>query len=94
MVKFLSEQHGNSEKAIQEILFSNHPIFQQLRQVTRTPYRILFYNHSELETWLKCLQKAGTTEGMRSGLGTLNPAGAETICCSNVAERYSTKRGS
>ena len=53
MVKFLSEQHGNSEKAIQEILFSNHPIFQQLREVTRTPYRILFYNHSELETWLK-----------------------------------------
>lgn len=43
MVKFLSEQHGNSEKAIQEILFSNHPIFQQLREVTRTPYRILFY---------------------------------------------------
>jgi hypothetical protein len=53
MVKFLSEQHGTSDKALQEILLSNHPIFQQLRALTNTPYRILFYNHGELDTWLK-----------------------------------------
>lgn len=53
MVKLLAEQRGTSESALQEILFSNHPIFQQLREVTRTPYRLLFYNHTELETWLK-----------------------------------------
>jgi len=53
MVKFLSEQHGTSNTALEEILFSNHPIFQQLREVTQTPYRLLFYNHAEMETWLK-----------------------------------------
>jgi hypothetical protein len=53
MVRFLSEQHGSSEKALQDILLSNHPIFQQLRAVTGTPYRIIFYTRGELETWLK-----------------------------------------
>jgi len=53
MVKFLSEQHGTSDKALQEILLSNHPIFQKLRNLTNTPYRFLFYNRAELDTWLK-----------------------------------------
>jgi hypothetical protein len=33
------------------ILLSNHPIFQQRRVVTFTPYRIFFSNHRELELW-------------------------------------------
>jgi hypothetical protein len=53
MVKFLSEQYGSSEKALQDILLSNHPMFQQLRAVTSTDYRIFFSNHRELELWLR-----------------------------------------
>jgi hypothetical protein len=53
LVKFLTEERRNKDQAIQEILLTNHPAFQRLRNVTSVPYRVFFTNRSELNEWLK-----------------------------------------
>ncbi|MCR8659327.1 DUF4062 domain-containing protein [Paenibacillus endoradicis] len=58
LVNFLTEERKNSDTAIKEILLSNHPVFQRLRDVTNTSYRIFFTNTEELEQWLKARQFA------------------------------------
>lgn len=52
LVKFLTEEKSKGDKAIQEILFSNHPIFDSIRTATRNKYRIYFTNINELDEWL------------------------------------------
>jgi hypothetical protein len=53
LVVFLTEERRSQDQAIQDILLSNHPAFQQLRSLTGTPYRVFFTNHRELAAWLK-----------------------------------------
>lgn len=52
LVNFLTEERKNSDSTIKEILLSNHPIFQKLREVTKTTYRIFFTTKEEMELWL------------------------------------------
>ena len=52
LVRFLTEERKNRDKAIQNILLSNHPAFARLRTLTRTPYRVFFSNKSEMDAWL------------------------------------------
>lgn len=52
LVKFLTEEKSNSNQAIQEILFSNHPIFDSIKSATKNKYRIYFTNINEFEEWL------------------------------------------
>lgn len=56
LVNFLTEERKSSDSAIKEILLSNHPVFQRLKDYTKTPYRIFFTNKEELELWLKVRQ--------------------------------------
>jgi hypothetical protein len=52
LVQFLTEEKGKGDKAIQEILFANHPAFEDLRQKLKNRYRIYFTNLEELDEWL------------------------------------------
>lgn len=53
LVTYLTEEKQNSDKAISEILRSNHPIFSRLRKLLGVPYRIFFTNRAEFSQWLK-----------------------------------------
>lgn len=52
LVQFLADEKGKGDKAVQEILFSNHPVFEDLRQKLRNKYRIYFTTIAELREWL------------------------------------------
>lgn len=51
LVQLLSEREPDS-RAVAEILLTTHPLFEELRRVTNTPYRLFFANHKEMEQWL------------------------------------------
>lgn len=51
LVKFLTEEKTKGSQAVEEILFSNHPIFEVVRSLTRTSYRIYFTNLTEFNQW-------------------------------------------
>jgi hypothetical protein len=53
LVSFLTEERKNSDQAIRDILLTNHPVFEQMRQITSTPYRLFFTTRKELVTWLQ-----------------------------------------
>lgn len=53
LVQFLSDQNNSSRTTIDEILFENHPLFSELRDILGNPYRIYFRTLDELNTWLK-----------------------------------------
>ncbi|MFM0199768.1 DUF4062 domain-containing protein [Paraburkholderia fungorum] len=53
LVKFLTEEKIKGDKAVQEILFRDHPLFQALQDVLYNKYRIYFTNIEELDAWLK-----------------------------------------
>jgi hypothetical protein len=52
LVKFLTDEKTKGNQAIEEILFSNHPMFEAVRSVTRNKYRLYFSNRSEFNQWL------------------------------------------
>ncbi|WP_343637803.1 DUF4062 domain-containing protein [Roseateles sp.] len=53
LVQFLTEEKGKGDKAINEILFASHPIFEDLRKKLRNKYRIYFSNVAEMKEWLE-----------------------------------------
>lgn len=52
LVKFLTESKTKGDAAVQEILFSNHPVFEAVKAVTKNRYRIYFTNLEEFKIWL------------------------------------------
>lgn len=52
LVQFLSEEKGKGQAAIEEILFSNHPLFGALKDSLKNPYRVYFTTKKELDDWL------------------------------------------
>ena len=53
LVNFLTEERRNKDEAIQNILLANHPVFRRFAEVTKTPYRVYFTNHTELSAWIR-----------------------------------------
>lgn len=53
LVTFLTEEKRDSNNAINEILLSNHPAMEQLRNMLNIPFRVFFTNLEELENLLK-----------------------------------------
>jgi hypothetical protein len=53
LVKYLTEERRNKDTAIQGILLTNHPVFQQLRKILGVTYRVFFTTRPEMEAWLK-----------------------------------------
>lgn len=52
LVQFLVDEKGKGDKAVQEILFANHPLFEALFTALRNRYRIYFTTLTELNEWL------------------------------------------
>jgi hypothetical protein len=52
LITFLTKEKSEQGSALSEILLSNHPVFEQIRKLTSTPYPIFFRTRKELEAWL------------------------------------------
>jgi hypothetical protein len=52
LVTFLTEERKDTDTAIKSILMANHPVFNQLAELTNTSYRVYFTNKKELNSWL------------------------------------------
>lgn len=53
LVNFLTEERKDTDKVVQDILLSNHPAMEQIRQLLSVNYRVFFTSKNELEEWLK-----------------------------------------
>ena len=53
LVGFLTEERKDKNDAIQQILFTNHPVFYRFQELTKTPYRVFFTDEEELNQWLR-----------------------------------------
>lgn len=53
LVTFLTEEKRGSENAINEILLSNHPAMEQIKEQLKIPYRVFFVNKEEFHDLLK-----------------------------------------
>jgi len=52
LVNFLTEERKDRDIAIQEILLSNHPAMEQIRNLLNVSYRVFFTTLDELKAWL------------------------------------------
>jgi hypothetical protein len=52
LITFLTNERREQGSAIGEILLANHPIFEQLRKLTTTPYPVFFKTRKDLDAWL------------------------------------------
>ncbi len=52
LVTFLTEEKRDKDKAINEILLSNHPAMEQLKSSLKIPFRVFFTNIEELNDLL------------------------------------------
>lgn len=52
LVSFLTDERKNGDQAIKDILLATHPAFEAVKNVIKSPYRIVFYNISEMEQFL------------------------------------------
>jgi hypothetical protein len=52
LVTFLTNERREHGSAINEILLSNHPLFERIREETKTPYPVFFRTRAEMEAWL------------------------------------------
>jgi hypothetical protein len=53
LVTFLTDEKRGTDNAINEILLSNHPAMEQLKNQINVPFRVFFTNQEELENLLK-----------------------------------------
>jgi hypothetical protein len=53
LVTFLTEEKRGSESAINEILLSNHPAMEQIKDLLKIPYRVFFTNKDEFIDLIK-----------------------------------------
>lgn len=53
MVTFLSSEKTKGDRAISDILLSNHPIFKQIKTSLSIPYRVFFTNLEEFRSWIQ-----------------------------------------
>lgn len=52
LVTFISEERKDRDTAIQDILLSNHPAMEELRQILSVTYRVYFTTLDEMTEWL------------------------------------------
>jgi Domain of unknown function (DUF4062) len=52
LVKYLTEERKKGDDTIQSILLTNHPAFQQLRELLSVPYRVFFTTKNEFNVWV------------------------------------------
>jgi len=52
LVTFLTEERRQQGSTISDILLTNHPMFAQLRALTKTPYPVYLPTRNDLNAWL------------------------------------------
>jgi hypothetical protein len=52
LVQFLSDQNNNNKTTIDDILFENHPLFSELKEILASAYRLYFRTFDEMGVWL------------------------------------------
>lgn len=52
LVNFLTEERKDRDGAIQDILLSNHPAMEEIREILHVNYRVYFISKDELAEWL------------------------------------------
>lgn len=52
LVNFLTEERKDRDSAIKDILLSNHPAMEELRELLKVNYRVYFTSKDELNEWL------------------------------------------
>ncbi|MFN0101779.1 MAG: DUF4062 domain-containing protein [Bryobacteraceae bacterium] len=63
LITFLTNERREQGSSINEILLTNHPIFERLRELTGTPYPIFFRTRGDMAAWLKARSWVEVTEG-------------------------------
>jgi len=53
LVEYLAAEKARGNKAIEEILFSNHPVFEDIRKKAKIAHRVIFQNINELDELLR-----------------------------------------
>ncbi|MGD1838850.1 MAG: DUF4062 domain-containing protein [Nitrososphaeraceae archaeon] len=53
LVTFLTEEKRDKDKAINDILLSNHPAMEQIKEILGIPYRVFFTNREEFTDLIK-----------------------------------------
>ncbi|MBU3101930.1 MULTISPECIES: DUF4062 domain-containing protein [Clostridium] len=53
LVTFFTTEKKDKDQAIKDILLSNHPAMEQLRELLDVKYRVYFTTYEELNIWLK-----------------------------------------
>jgi len=56
LVSYLINEKSRGDQAIKDILFSNHPAFEDIRRKVDIPYRVIFQNIEELNQLLSARQ--------------------------------------
>lgn len=56
LVSYLIDEKSRGNQAIQNILLSTHPVFDEIQRLLEIPYRVFFQNIDELSTLLKARQ--------------------------------------
>jgi len=52
LIQLVQSTSKQQSQALQEVLLSNHPLFDALKRVNRIPYRLYFKNKDEIGVWL------------------------------------------
>ncbi|CAM4117212.1 DUF4062 domain-containing protein [Cytophagaceae bacterium 50C-KIRBA] len=52
LVSFLTEERKDKDQAIHDILLSNHPAMEEMRQLLNVNYRVYFTTTDEMNEWL------------------------------------------
>lgn len=52
LVNFLTEERKDRDSAIKDILLSNHPAMEEIRELLNVSYRVYFISKDELDEWL------------------------------------------
>lgn len=52
LVNFLTEERKDKDQAIKDILLSNHPAMESMRNILNVNYRVFFTNKEEMSEWL------------------------------------------
>ena len=52
LVTFLTDERKDRDSAIRDILLSNHPAMEEIRQLLNVSYRVYFISKDELTEWL------------------------------------------
>jgi len=83
LVTFLTEEKRDKDNAINEILLSNHPAMEQIKELLKIPYRVFFTNKDEFFDLISARGFKESTENL--------PFGEQVWIKKSDSKKYSLK---